>query len=286
MHNHEGGGGSLDRRFVLAVIAVLAAGSTILGLVFRSRSASEAALQHQVQLARAEVEHTHQQAILPLESRLSRGESFALALQKSGLSAEDAAYASAAAQRAFNLRQLRAGNTIVVNRSAEGSLREIDYKIDADRMLQIVPADQGFPAEVQTIPSKMEIVTVSGEIDESLFNAMEQAGESPELTLRLAQIFSYDLDFYTDPRKGDTFHVVLERKNIRMARPRATERFSPQSTTTAGKNIRRYCFMTSLVILLTTLPTAKRCRRHSCIHRSNSPRRSPLISAKRDFIQS
>ena len=202
----------MDRRFVLAVIAVLAAGSTILGLVFRSRSASEAALQHQVQLARAEVEHTHQQAILPLESRLSRGESFALALQKSGLSAEDAAYASAAAQRAFNLRQLRAGNTIVVNRSAEGSLREIDYKIDADRMLQIVPADQGFSAEVQTIPSKMEIATVSGEIEESLFNAMEQAGESPELTLRLAQIFSYDLDFYTDPRKGDTFHVVLEKK--------------------------------------------------------------------------
>ena len=41
---------------------------------------------------------------------------------------------------------------------------------------------------------------------------MAQTGESPELTLQLAQIFSYDLDFYTDPRKGDTFRVVLEKR--------------------------------------------------------------------------
>jgi murein DD-endopeptidase MepM/ murein hydrolase activator NlpD len=30
--------------------------------------------------------------------------------------------------------------------------------------------------------------------------------------MRLAQIFGYDLDFYTDPRRGDTFRVVLEKK--------------------------------------------------------------------------
>jgi len=30
--------------------------------------------------------------------------------------------------------------------------------------------------------------------------------------LRLAQIFGYDLDFYNDPRKGDTFRIVLEKK--------------------------------------------------------------------------
>lgn len=30
--------------------------------------------------------------------------------------------------------------------------------------------------------------------------------------MRLAQIFGYDLDFYTDPRKGDTFRVVVEKK--------------------------------------------------------------------------
>jgi murein DD-endopeptidase MepM/ murein hydrolase activator NlpD len=65
---------------------------------------------------------------------------------------------------------------------------------------------------VTEIPSYVEVETVSGRLDDSLFNAVEHAGESPEVALRLAQIFGYDLDFYTDPRKGDTFHVIIEKK--------------------------------------------------------------------------
>jgi murein DD-endopeptidase MepM/ murein hydrolase activator NlpD len=205
-------GGRLSRRFVIAVGVVLALGAATLGYLFHSLSESNVQFQHQVQLARAEAEHIREQTILPLETRLSRGDNFVAALQKSGLNAEDAANAAAAAQRTFNLRQVRAGGSIVVNRSVEGVLREIDYKIDPDRMLQILPRDRSFSAEVKPIPSKTEVANVTGKIEDSLFNAVERAGESPELTLELAKIFSYDLDFYTDPRKGDTFRVVLEKK--------------------------------------------------------------------------
>jgi murein DD-endopeptidase MepM/ murein hydrolase activator NlpD len=94
----------------------------------------------------------------------------------------------------------------------EGALREIDYKIDPDRMLKIVPEEGGFTARISEIPSKTETVSVTGRVDDSLFNAVEDAGESAELALRLAQIFGYDLDFYTDPRQGDSFRILLEKK--------------------------------------------------------------------------
>lgn len=55
----------------------------------------------------------------------------------------------------------------------------------------------------------METVAVVGHVDDSL---CEDAGESAELALRLAQIFGYDLDFYTDPRKGDMFRIVVQKK--------------------------------------------------------------------------
>ena len=42
----------------------------------------------------------------------------------------------------FNLRQVRAGNSISVNRSGAGELREIDYRIDPDRLLKIAPAER------------------------------------------------------------------------------------------------------------------------------------------------
>ena len=205
-------GGNVSRRFFLVLGFVLAGGAVLLTYVFRMRLETAAEWDRQVELAVADARRVHEQTLVPTENTVHAGQNFTAALQKFGLSPEEAANASAAAQQAFNLRQVRAGNTITVNRSLEGTLREIDYKIDAERMLRIVPEDRGFSAQVREIWSRTETVAVSGRIDDSLFNAVEDAGESPELALRLAQIFGYDLDFYTDPRKGDTFRIILEKK--------------------------------------------------------------------------
>jgi len=191
---------------------VCAAGGATLGYVFKQRLTTTAEYDRQVKLAMEEAERIREQVILPMEKRVPAGENFMAALEKFGLSAQEAANASAAAQRAFNLRQVRAGNTITVGRSVEGTLREIDYKIDTDRVLKIVPDSSGFTAQVKDIPLRMETAAVLGRVDDSLFNAVEDAGESAELALKLAQIFGYDLDFYTDPRKGDTFRMVVEKK--------------------------------------------------------------------------
>jgi murein DD-endopeptidase MepM/ murein hydrolase activator NlpD len=149
----------------------------------------------------------------PVESKIGKNENFTAALQRAGFNNADAGAITTASQRAFNLRQVRAGNAMTINRSAAGELRELDYRIDLDRMLTVVPAPDGkFSAEVKPVPSKMEVSAVTGQINDSLFKAVAQAGESPELAMRLAQIFAYDLDFYTDTRKGDTFRMVLEKK--------------------------------------------------------------------------
>jgi murein DD-endopeptidase MepM/ murein hydrolase activator NlpD len=210
----------VNRRFLCICGAVLLPGLGILGYAMQQRLNSVREFQQQVELARAEGEHARAAAakarehtVVPTENRVPAARNFATALQKLGLTSAEASGASLAAQQTFNLRQLRAGNSVTVNRSLAGELREIDYRIDPDRMLRIVPQQpEGFFAEVRAIPSRTEIVSVTGQLDDSLFNAVEDAGESAELAMRLAQIFAYDLDFYTDTRKGDQFRVVLEKK--------------------------------------------------------------------------
>ena len=182
------------------------------GRAIVKRVAAEAEFQRQVELARAEGDRIRAQVVLPRAKNMPRGENFAGALQQFGLSTSEVNDATAAAQRAYNLRQLRAGNSITVGRSVEGRLREINYKIDADRMLHIVPQSQGFSAEVREIPTHTEVAVVSGKLEDSLFNAVADAGESAEVAMRMAQIFAYDLDFYTDPRRDDTFRLVVEKK--------------------------------------------------------------------------
>ena len=188
------------------------AGTIVDGRAILMRRAAEREFQNQVELARAESERIRAEVVLAQAKRMPRGENFAGALQQFGLSANEVIDATAAAQRAYNLRQLRAGNSMSVGRSVEGTLRQIDYKIDADRMLHIVPQSQGFSAEVREIPTHTEVAVVSGRLEDSLFNAVEAGGESAELAMRMAQIFGYDLDFYTDPRRGDTFRIVVEKK--------------------------------------------------------------------------
>jgi len=191
---------------------LVVAGALVDRRAISERRAAEREFQNQVELAKAESERIRAEVVFARAKKMPRGENFAGALQQFGLSVDEVNDATAAAQRAYNLRQLRAGNSMSVGRSVEGTLRQIDYKIDADRMLHIVPQSQGFSAEVREIPTHTEVAVVSGRLEDSLFNAVEEAGESAEVAMRMAQIFGYDLDFYTDPRRGDTFRIVVEKK--------------------------------------------------------------------------
>lgn len=202
----------MKRSFWVLVGVLLVVGVVVDGFVLHKKLAAHREFQRQVDLANAESERIRAEVVLPIAAKMPSGENFVGELQRFGLTPAEANDATAAAQRAYNLRQLRAGNSITVGRSVEGKLRLIDYKIDAERMLHIIPQEQGFAAEVQEIPTHTEVAVVTGRLEDSLFNAVEDAGESPEVAMRLAQIFGYDLDFYTDPRRGDTFRVVLEKK--------------------------------------------------------------------------
>jgi murein DD-endopeptidase MepM/ murein hydrolase activator NlpD len=232
----------VNRRFSLLILTLCAAGAAALGYAFKQRLATAAEFDRQVELATEAAGRIRQGLILPTERKVPAGENFTMALQKFGLSAEEAANASAAAQRAFNLRRVRAGSTITVGRSVEGTLREIDYKIDTDRMLKIVPDDGGFKAQIWEIPSKMDLAAITGHVDDSLFNAVEDAGESAELAMRLAQIFGYDLDFYTDPRKGDTFRMVLEKKKYSNGKTAGYGRILAAEYDNAGKKYQALLF--------------------------------------------
>jgi murein DD-endopeptidase MepM/ murein hydrolase activator NlpD len=212
-------GGRVNRNSLIRIATLIVAGIAIDAYAIHQRAESSQQFEQEVQAARSSAAKIQANIVVSSENRVPARGNFAAALETLGLSAQEAATAATAAAQVFNLRQLRAGNTITVGRSVEGSLKEIDYKIDPNRVLRILPQDQGFSAEVKAIASHLEVVAVSGTLEDSLFNAVEDAGESPEVAMKLAQIFAYDMDFYTDPRKGDTFRVVLEKKKYYDGKP-------------------------------------------------------------------
>jgi murein DD-endopeptidase MepM/ murein hydrolase activator NlpD len=99
-----------------------------------------------------------------------------------------------------------------------------------------------FHAEIRTIPSETETAGVSGAIQGSLFESVIAAGEKPELAMRLAEIFGWDLDFYTDPRPGDTFRIVVEKKKFSNGETAAYGRILVAEYNNAGRPYRAVLF--------------------------------------------
>jgi murein DD-endopeptidase MepM/ murein hydrolase activator NlpD len=192
---------------VLGLAATLVIASSYL-----ARFSAERQLASEIKLAQGEASMVQQNIIHFTERNVPRGVAFSALLASMGIDPLTAAQLVAASRPVFNFRLLQAGNELALGNTVLGELRQLRYQIGANQYLFIVRRDGQFHAEVDTIPSSIETDAVAGKIDGSLFEGVTQAGETPELAMRLADIFSWDLDFYTDPRPGDTFRVVVEKK--------------------------------------------------------------------------
>lgn len=138
-------------------------------------------------------------------------------LREQGLTAGAVTEVIAAARTVFDPRRLRSSQPFLIETTTDGDLRHFEYEIDNDMFLRVVPDGPGanaLHAEVLPIPKMLEQGLAAGTIDEatpSLFQAMEETGESAELTIALAEIFAGEIDFNTEVQPGDRFALAFER---------------------------------------------------------------------------
>jgi murein DD-endopeptidase MepM/ murein hydrolase activator NlpD len=123
-----------------------------------------------------------------------------------------------AARAVFNPRQLHSDRPYRLVRSLDGMLRIFEYQIDADRFLRIRPRDDSEPttlnAEVVPYDKQVEVVAVRGRIDSdhpSVISAMAETGETIQLAMMVADIFSGEIDFVSDLQPGDSFDILVEK---------------------------------------------------------------------------
>lgn len=124
----------------------------------------------------------------------------------------------AAAQTTFNPRALRAGQPYRIVTSLGGLFRSFEYGIDEDRFLRVAGPGGGKPealtAEILMYPKSRLTASMSGRIDaehSSLVAAVDHAGERVDLALRLAEIFSGQLDFTADLQPDDRVEALFEK---------------------------------------------------------------------------
>jgi murein DD-endopeptidase MepM/ murein hydrolase activator NlpD len=87
----------------------------------------------------------------------------------------------------------------------------------------------------------VETDLIRGTITSSLFEAVAESGETPELTMSLADIFAWDIDFIRDIRVGDSFQALVE-KRFRDGSPAGYGRILAAEFTNQGTTYRAFLY--------------------------------------------
>ena len=155
------------------------------------------------------------------ELPILRGDTLQAVLRRAELEATTETDLIRAVTSAYDVRKLRAGTSFMLTRTALHEPRKLEYQIDSDRILEIDLAAnrQALEAMVSEIPSTVATTPVCATLRGSLFQSMSELGENPELAIRMADIFAWDLDFNTDPRNGDEFCLLVEKKSYENGQP-------------------------------------------------------------------
>ena len=142
-----------------------------------------------------------------------RGDNLVGVLIRAGLPAGVGHEVAATLSKAgANLRRLRPGDTIDITWSPADEATAVSWQETPWRGYAAVAGEAGWEGKVLETTPDVRVITVHGQVERSLFHAVEETGEQPQLVLALVNIFEWDFDFTADTRAGDRFRLVVEKR--------------------------------------------------------------------------
>jgi murein DD-endopeptidase MepM/ murein hydrolase activator NlpD len=152
-----------------------------------------------------------------IPGRVPSGATLGTLLVRHELVAPDVEGMLAAIEGIFDARRVRAGQPYTLERALDGRARRFEYEIDPLSFLRLTPygdEPHTFAAEVVPYDVTRTRAAVSAALEgetTSLFAAMGDAGELPELSIALADIFSGEVDFNSELQPGDRFQMSVDK---------------------------------------------------------------------------
>ncbi len=139
------------------------------------------------------------------------GESLARIFKREHIPAADLYHLQHSSEFGGKLAHIYPGHKIGLLKSDTGVLMGLRYAPDPLRTFEFrrMP-DDTFSGEVLAREPERRLRYAEGTIEHSLFLASQRADLDDAITMRLAGIFQWDIDFVLDIRAGDRFAVLFE----------------------------------------------------------------------------
>ena len=142
--------------------------------------------------------------------RIQRGDTIAEVLRRLNVDDLEADHYLRNNKATGSLHQFSTSKDIQAETRADGSLLSLRYISNNGNQVIIERKDDSFTTRVLSAQIEKRVFMRTADISSTLYAATDAASMSDAVANQLADIFSGDIDFHRDLRKGDRFSVIYE----------------------------------------------------------------------------
>lgn len=149
---------------------------------------------------------------LTLSGAVDHGETLSQAMSEAGIADAQVYTLLQSLSKAFDLRKCQVADSFFVEFDSTRTVESFTYSPQKEiKTYHVYRAPNGeYDTEVLAPKLSMHLAASSGTIKNSLYESMAALGLKPKLIMEFANIYQWDIDFLTEPQKGDSFRIVYE----------------------------------------------------------------------------
>jgi murein DD-endopeptidase MepM/ murein hydrolase activator NlpD len=176
-----------------------------------------------------------------------KGDSLTTILKRAGVEGPQVHAALRSLRGVYDPRNLRAGQQLAVTAATReeqpAHLLSVAFDLDFDHQLLITrDADGSFSSKKVEHAKRRELVLREGEIKASLYLSARRQAIPNSVTGRLIRMFSWDIDFQRDIRRGDRFETLYEEVTLEKDQSQVKGELVYAGLTVRGKLIDAYLY--------------------------------------------
>lgn len=146
-----------------------------------------------------------------IEGEVAHNQSLSDLLSREGINLKTVLKLVEQSKPTYNLSRLHAGQPYALKLTSDTQLVSFTYKTNDNRKLLIERDGDEFTSLLTEPKYEIQMAILEGVIQENLISAILEAGGGYQVAMDLEDVFGWQINFFKDLRKGDTFKILIEK---------------------------------------------------------------------------
>jgi len=149
--------------------------------------------------------------VMKLPNVIRYGENLWDIFRKHKVAKDDIHLAIEEFKKIYNPREIRAGDRYELVQDSLNQLVSYHYQPELATIYKIEKdSSENFTNKIDSLSYSKKIEMLAGTISTTLYESIIEQNGKPELIMNFTDIFQWDVDFFIEPQRGDSYKMVYE----------------------------------------------------------------------------